>query len=201
MYDPTSGTFSLVGSVIAGRAVAAASLLPNGNFLVVGGEFNGNSPFQTTVEMYTPGADGGAGTFSSVGMVPGVAGYGYAFPLPGGKVLVNGAFTNLGTVSLFDPSTSAFAQAPADLISGGNGLLLESGDVFFATGYPGGSGGAHTTQTELYQSATGTWKHTGNMSSAHHVPGMAELPNGNVLVVGGLDNSNSTLDVVEACSP
>lgn len=201
LYNPASGMFSLTGSASSPRAAAASTLLPTGEALIVDGEQYGNSPFNSTAEIYTPGADGGAGgAFTWSGTVPGNAGYSFAFTLPSGQVLVSGSSYNAGTISLFDPATQMFAPATPNLISGGGGcnIRLKSGDVFFATGYPAQ---AQSAQTEVYQASTGTWTELGKMSASRWVCSIAELPNGNVLVAGGDDPSGTPLATAEVCNP
>jgi hypothetical protein len=133
------------------------------------------------------------------GAVPGTPGYSYAFVLPDGKALVNGAY-NGGTTSYFDPSTDTFSTAPADPISGGAGcgIRLKSGDVFLATGW---SGGQANPQTEVFHASTGTWVATGSLSVARSVCSIAELPDGNVLVAGGYDTTGTPLATAEVCNP
>jgi WD40 repeat protein len=200
LYDPSSGTFSLTGSASSPRAAAASTLLPSGEALIVDGEQYGNSPFNSTAEVYTWGADGGiGGAFTWNGTVPGNAGYSYAFTLPSGRALLSGSY-NGGTVSLFDPATDMFLPAAQDLISGGGGcgIRLKSGDVFLATGYPAG---IQTSQTEVYQASTGTWTELGKMTASRWVCSIAELPDGNVLIAGGNDPSGTPLATAEVCNP
>jgi hypothetical protein len=200
IYDPGTGMFGLTGSAATPRAAAASTLLPGGDAFIVTGESFGSSPFNTTAEIYSPAADGGAGgAFTWAGTVPGTAGYPFAFTLPDGKVLLSGSYSG-GTVSLFDPSTNTFAAASPDLISGGGGcgIQLTGGDVFLASGF---SAGAQTVQTERYQASTGTWVQTGNMTIARSVCSIAELPNGNVLIAGGNDSGGTPLSSAEVCNP
>jgi hypothetical protein len=198
LYDPTSGTFLPTTDAATPRAAAASTLLSDGTALIVAGEQYGNSPFNTTAEIYGASADGGSG-FLWNGAVPGTAGYSFAFTLPDGRALVSGSYSG-GTVSLFDPSTRAFSPGPPDLISAGGGcaIQLKSGDIFFATGW---SANAHTAQTELYQAAGGTWALAGTMSVSRWVCAMAELPDGNVIVAGGMDASGTPLATAEVCNP
>lgn len=198
VYDPAAGTFSPTADGATPRAAAASTRLADGTALVVDGESFGNSPFNSTAEVFgEAGASGGSFTWS--GAVPGSAGYGYAFVLPSGKALVSGSYSS-GTVSLFNPSAHAFTAGPADLISagGGCGVRLKSGDVFLATGL---SGATHTAQTELYEASAGTWVKTGDTSVARWVCAMAELPDGNVLVAGGNNPSGAALATAEVCNP
>jgi hypothetical protein len=213
VYDPASNTFQLTGSLTTPRAVAGVSLLPNGNVFTVGGIASPTSPYFTgTAEIYnTTASDGGAtGTFTSAGSLPdGVVGYPLAATLKSGKVFIlilggivgGGSVTAGGPAFLFDPSTNAFTPTASDLIGANNGIGLQSGDVFFVGGT---QSGAPTAQTELYQAASGTWLATGNMTTVRSGPALANLPNGDVLVVGGCQKGScgsSVLASAEICSP
>ncbi len=200
LYDPGSGMFSLTGTAATPRAAAASTLLLTGEAFIADGEQYGNSPFNSTAEIFTLGADGGAGgAFTWSGTVPGAAGYSSVFTLPNGQVLLSGSYSS-GTFSLFDPATTLFAPAAQDLISGGSGcsVRLKSGNVFFAGGLAAGVG---TTQTEVYQASTGTWVQLGAMTASRSVCSIAELPDGNVLVAGGNSPSGTPLASAEICNP
>jgi hypothetical protein len=191
----------MTGSAATPRAAAGSTLPPGGEALIVTGEQYGNSPFNSTAEIFTPGADRGVGgAFTWSGTVPGAAGYSRVTPLPSGQVLVSGSYVSGGTFSLFDPIARTFAPAAQELISAGGGcrVRLKSGGVFFATGFPGGT---MNSQTEVYQASTGAWIQLGNMSASRWVCSIAELPDGNVLVAGGSDPSGTPLATAEVCNP
>ena len=190
LYDPSTGMFAVTGSPLSPRAAGAITLMSNGSALLVDGEDLGNSPFNGTAEVYDPTSDGG--TFSAAGMPPGPAGYAFAYALPDGQVLVKTLDTG-GVVSLYDPASNTFTTQPADPAAAGItcGVALSSGDVFVA-------GGA---QAEVYQASTGSWQLLGNMVVSRTVCGAAELPNGDVLIVGGTDTSGSSVTSAEVCNP
>jgi hypothetical protein len=190
LYDPSNGTFAIAGSPLSPRAAGAITLMSNGSALLVDGEDFGNSPYNGTAEVYDPTSDGG--TFSAAGTPPGPAGYAFAYALPSGRILVKTLDTG-GVVSLYDPSSNTFTTEPIDPAAAGItcGVALSSGDVFVA-------GGA---QAEVYQASTGSWQSLGSMVVSRTVCGAAELPNGNVLVVGGTDTSGASVTSAEVCNP
>jgi hypothetical protein len=190
LYDPTGGTFSTAGTPLSPRAAAAIALMSNGSALLVDGEDFGNSPYNGTAEVYAPTSDGG--TFSAAGMPPGPAGYAFAYALPNGQVLVKTLDTG-GVVSLYDPSSNTFTAQATDPAAAGItcGVALASGDVFIAAG----------AQAEVYQASTGSWQSLGSTVVSRTVCGAAELPNGNVLVVGGTDTSGASVTSAEVCNP
>jgi hypothetical protein len=53
LYDPKSGTFSLTGSMLAGRSQATATLLDDGRVLIAGGA-GPASTVLASAELYQP---------------------------------------------------------------------------------------------------------------------------------------------------
>lgn len=200
IYDPSSGTFALTGSMATPRAASWAVRLLDGRVFVTGGEEYGNDTDNETAEVFALGTDAGAdaGAFSSAGMVPGTMTSGgtmEAYVLPDGRVLV----ANLGTWSVYDPDGGSFAPVVQDPIqSGGWGITLKSGDIFFAGGT---DAGAPTAQTEIYSASRGGWITLGTTNALRQLPALAELADGYVLVAGGNDIRGNAQSTAELCNP
>ena len=117
LYDPPSGTFTLIAPMNHPRENASATLLPNGKVLVAGG-FSTFS-ITNTAELYDPVS----GTWSFTDLLPVGVSQHPATLLPNGKVLVAGGVTPGGAGSalpnaeLYNPATgkwTATASMNAD---------------------------------------------------------------------------------------
>lgn len=192
-----SGTWTLTGSLNVARANFTATLLQNGQVLVVGGRDNNYTPL-ASAELYNPST----GTWTTTGSLH-TARYDHtATLLQNGQVLVAGGYR-------MDPSTySTIPLASAELYNPATGTwtttgslhtgrafdtmtLLNNGQVLVA----GGLGQAVGTtinilaSAELYTPSTGTWKTTGSMNAARTGHTATLLNNGLVLVAAGEGSS------------
>jgi hypothetical protein len=113
--------------------------------------------------------------------------------LPSGEVIVAGGYDNTGSTTnaeLYDPATKIWTETggmndaratfTATLLT--NGQVLVAGGYFSESGYnPGGLASA-----ELFNPATEIWTITGSMATARYGHTATLLPNGQVLVAGGV---------------
>jgi hypothetical protein len=184
LYDPTTGTFTLTGSMNTARLQHTATLLNNGKVLVAGGVTTLGS-FTASAELYDPAT----GTFAVTGSMSIGRDVHTATLLSNGMVLVAGGLTALGstaTAELYNPTTGTFGltgslntdrnQHTATLLNTGN--VLVAGGTVAATKSP-------TIGAELYNLATGTFAPTGSMTDARTAYTASLLNNGKVIVAGG----------------
>ena len=113
LYDPVSNTFAASTPVMKSkRREAAATMLPNGKVLIVGG-YGGFGGFQTSTELYNSARN----TFAaSTPVMSAQRQTATATLLPSGQVLIaggNGGIDANNDAELYDPATNTFTAATA----------------------------------------------------------------------------------------
>ncbi len=180
-----AGTFQKTGSMNVSRVSHTATLLPNGQVLVAGGDNStlGGSPL-ASAELYNPAT--GKWTFTGSMSVPRESHQ--AVLLQNGQVLVAGGSNASGTLAsaeLYNPGTGTWAATGSMTTarSGFSMTVLQNGQVLAWQG----------TSADLYNPATGTWSATGGPTSSVGGANSALLPNGDVLAIGLSLNTPSEL--------
>jgi hypothetical protein len=184
------------------RAAHTATLLPNGKVLIAGGGTAGGFglPFFgqgiAASEVYDPATN----SFSATGAM-GTPRYAHtATLLPNGKVLIAGGIStaNVGTFTenvlltaeLYDPATGAFTSTGSlgTARGGHTATLLANGKVLVAGGLISlnFAGVSFASTAELYDPATGAFTPTGNLTAAGDEHTATLLPDGRVLIAGGM---------------
>ena len=152
LYDPNTGTWSLTGSLNVARFGLTATLLPNGNVLVTGGESQ-DGAINNSAELYNPTTE----TWSYTGSLS-TGRYGHtATLLPNGKVLVAGGHdwhtnTYLDSADVYDPATGNWSGTAKLNVTRmrHTAVLLQSGKVLVV----GGCGLGSPLSAELYDSGS-----------------------------------------------
>ena len=203
------GIFSATGLMTTPRGGPTATLLANGQVLLTGGCVDSICTYVAlaSAELYNPAT----GVFSATGSMNATRFDGQtATPLSNGQVLIAGGYsTNYAApapnAEVYDPTTGIFTPAGpmVALRYQHTATLLPNGKVLIAGGCLDTGGSCVTlASAELYDPATGTFSPTGPMIAARADLTATLLPNGKVLVAGGVDfNTYTSLASAELYDP
>lgn len=184
----------------AARTWHTATLLSNGKVLVVGGSDSGlGFTDQATAYLYDPAT----ATWTQTGSMHTPRSQHTATLLPNGKVLVVGGFSQgedapRETAELYDPTTGSWKQTGSMHTPRAHhtATLLPNGQVLVVGGLTNSRAASVTTTlpyyptstAELYDPTSGSWTQTGSLQMPLTEHTATLLPNGRVLVVGGVNN-------------
>jgi len=200
LYDPAAATWRPTGTPSRAISGHTATLLRNGNVLVVGGAVDpaqGINPVPSKAEFY----DSLSGAWREFGTD--TFGIGHtATLLPTGKVLMAGE--GLSGTRLYDPATETFDYTGNLTVArwAHTATLLPSGKVLLAAGFvPLEGTGRPSNSADLYDPDTGSWASTSHLNFGRWFHTATLLPNGNVLVAGGVDYQLNALKRTELYVP
>jgi hypothetical protein len=195
VYTPNSGagTWSGETTFTTARYSHTATLLPNGQVLVAGGQ-DASGVATASCELF----DYAAGTWTSTGSLPLRRAGSQAILLPSGKVLVTGGLgennASQASCELYDPvsGTWTVTGSLATARWGHTATLLPKGKVLVAGGiYRAGGNDTTLGSCELYDPATGLWSTTGSFNTYREFQTATLLPNGRVLAAGGYQSNTA----------
>ncbi len=187
----------LTGSMATPRVLGTATLLDNGQVLMVGG-YN-SSGYLASAELYNPAT----GIFTATGSLNTPRSAHTATLLNNGMVLIAGgenASGALASAEIYNPSTGTFSYTTTSLNTARyyhTTTLLASGQVLIAGG--DGASGA-LASAELYDPTTETFTFTVSLNTARAWHTATLLNNGQVLMAGG-ENSGGLVDSAELYDP
>lgn len=196
IYDPATDTWNYTGHGLS-RVAHTATLLSNGNVLLVGGFYN--APIDE-VKIYNPSAN----TLVDTGTLRTRRASHSATLLVNGTVLVAGGRDDtsyggppgLASAEIYNPATGnwSYTGNMQALRSEHSATRLADGSVLVAGGRDYTPNVGKIASAELYDPATGLWVSTGSLNEPRS--GQAVLLNdGKVLFPGGSDLSASSVEL------
>jgi Galactose oxidase, central domain len=201
LYDPATSSFAPTGALGQPRYSHTATVLQNGQVLVVGGFGSGvdcedvGIDAQNSAELYNPDI----GSFAKTGSMDTPRGGHTATLLPNGTVLIAGGEDQVGgkgsaNVELYDPRTGVFTRTGSMTVARylHTATLLTNGKVIIVGGAPGDTANP-TSAAEVYNPATGSFAPTGSMATAREEHTATLLSDGKVLIIGGQTPGSSGL--------
>lgn len=204
LYDPATNTWSLTGEVATGRRWAAVLTAADGRVYLLGGEGVGGTVL-SSVERYTPAT----GQFTPAGSLTVPRSRTAGVVLADGRFLIPGGVTTgtalVSTAETYNPATGT-ATATGDMgfaHAGGAAVRLADGRVLISGGTAVVSGASLrvTTEAEVYNPDTGTFAATLPMAISRLGHSLTLLPEGRVLVTGGIDDWNVCTEFSEVYEP
>lgn len=192
----TPGDWSLVGNMSTVRDTPTAVVLTDGAVLVVGGASSAGS------DLYNPVTN----SWTTVGAMSTARNYQAGTILANGSVLVAGGQdengNTLASAEIYNPTTQTWTLTGSMTTTRylHSASLLPNGEVLVAGGWPSTCcNGSQTplSSSELWNPTTGTWTAIGNMANPHADQTATVLSNGNVLIAGGQNYAQGSLQEVE----
>ena len=188
LWDPASETFTPAGVLATGRAMHTATLLDDGRVLVIGGT-DGNGAV-AAAEAWDPAT----GTFQPAGSLGQARASHTATLLSDGRVLVTGGWDwatepALASSEIWDPATETFAPTSSLLQprESHTATLLDDGQVLIVAGRSRSSADQAGATAERWDPVSESFRPAGTLAEARLMHSANLLPDGRVLVVGGLD--------------
>jgi N-acetylneuraminic acid mutarotase len=193
IYDPQTGSFTATGNMSVARYVPCVALLDNGKVLVAAG-FNRDDGPLSSAELYDPQT----GQFTSTGSLSVVRTEPKgAARLADGRVLIAGGSNEDGPIAsaeIYDPVSGTFSMTGSLLqpLEGHSLASLDDGKVLVVGGSDGGGTGfpVYYAQAELFDPATGVFTATGSLASPREFTTASRLPDGRILIAGGLHTAS-----------
>lgn len=187
LYYPDTRLWRSSSTMNSPRNNHTATLLPDGNVLVVGGYANGQ--YLSSAEIYVSTAQ----AWRSAAPLSSARALHTTTLLRDGRVMVIGGQTSLGvanTYEIYNPAAGTWS-GPSVINPGGSAVsvryhttsLLASGEVLVAGG---NDGSWETGRAMIYDpNPGGGWKYARSMPVARERHTATLLPNGNLAVIGG----------------
>ncbi|MGH7512341.1 MAG: Ig-like domain-containing protein [Gemmatimonadales bacterium] len=192
------------GNPLTGRVITWATSAPQTATVSATGLVTGVAPGAATITATSEGKDGTANVTVTSQPVPALVGqWSSVLPSPvillhlhlmlDGRVL---GWGHDGEPQVWDPATGNFAEvtSPSELFCAGHNFLPD-GRLLVAGGAL--ADGKGLPNTNIFDPASGSWLPMQSMAYARWYPTNTTLPNGEVLTIGGTDQTGAVVTIPE----
>lgn len=194
IYNENTQQWELTGSTNLARDQFTPVLLNDGRVLIAGGS-PGQNIAHKRAEIYNPVT----GVWTEIVSMNTERRAAVYIKLQDGRVLAisggNGDHQPLYSTEIYDPVTDVWTYT-GDVINpiwGGdsaNAVVLNDGRVLLIGNFIN----ATSSTTQIYNPSSGTWSAGGNLVVPRHTASMVKLQDGRVLLMGGVDGSDTVAD-------
>jgi N-acetylneuraminic acid mutarotase len=204
IFNPVTETWTYTSPLPISLYSHTAQLLTDGRVMVVSGYSYSTREFVSY--LYSPASE----TWSSYISTAANQFRQTVTRLANGKILMAGGWMDqniFNTAQLFDPVTATWSRTGTlnayryDHAAVGlpDGRALVVGGVTGPIDHIPGTNMSATV--EVFNPVSGTWAYTGSINTKRHYPTLTLLPNGKVLLAGGLDDSSQPVTNTEVYDP
>jgi hypothetical protein len=201
IFDPVSDTWTRLPDMLVGRWYPTATVLANGEVLVLGGR-DENGDYSMTPEIWT---GSGWRRLTGSGVVRAMPYYPRMFVAPDGKTFFSGEwsssryFDQTGSGS-WAPAIPRTFRAPRDY---GSAVMYEPGKIIYIGG---GKPPTNTAEIIDLNQSSPSWSRTGSMAFARRHMNATLLPDGRIFATGGtsaggFNNASGAVHTAEMWSP
>jgi N-acetylneuraminic acid mutarotase len=187
LFDPTTNSFSVTGSLNQGRGNVQAVVLQDGRVLLAGGEYyNGQYISLATTEIYNPNTE----TFTLTGSLNTARRSFKMFLLANGNVLAIGGYNHTGgsikTTEIYNPNTGLWSYGPSMTYARDTPIAVKlgNGKILVAGGYNSTNG--YLQKAELYDPTTNTFTLLADQMNIGRYDAAAIATPTGAIIVGGL---------------
>jgi MYXO-CTERM domain-containing protein len=203
-YDPATNSWSAGPSMATGRCLPKAAVLPDGRFVVTGGQTE--LIFQTfdattSVEIYNPATN----TWTTAAPMAGARFDHAATLLNDGRLLIAGGTTDnanaFSSAEIYNPANNTWSSAGALATARHDySLTLLADGRALAVGGVNGSG-TTITNAEVYNPMTNSWSTVSSISGARAGHSANRLGGGSVLIAGGYTTNPTGITSAQLFNP
>ncbi len=200
-FDPAGNSWTRLPDMLVGRWYPTATVLPNGEILVLGGR-DQNHNYAETPEIWTGSA---WRRLTGQGAVRKMPYYPRIFVAPNGKAFFAGEWE---TSRYFDPSGNGKWEPVINRVLGitrdyGSAVMYEPGKIIYIGG---GQPPTNTAEIIDLNQASPSWSMTGAMAFARRQMNATLLPDGQIFVAGGtsadgFNNASGAVHTAEMWNP